>query len=100
MRMINRRPPPLLDMTPDGTIRPAPRVPLSMRVLGVAVVVAVLCTLLSVAALAIWVISLLLPVLVCAVVVAWGAFQYRRWQARRGGRPLAPQPIVVRWPPR
>ena len=90
-----RAPPPLLDLTPDGRVRPRPRVPFAARVLA-AVVVAVLCAALSVAALALWLLAVLVPVVIVAVAVAWIALRVRRWQGR--SRPV--NPIVVRWPPR
>ena len=37
------------------------------------------------AALALWVLSMALPVLLVAGVVAWGAMRFRRWQALRAG---------------
>ena len=72
-------------MTVDGQVRPGARVPLSVRVLGIAITVAVLCAALSIAAIALWVGALLVPI---AIV--------RRWR----GAPPGVGPIVVRWPPR
>lgn len=82
-------------MTVDGRMRAGPRIPLSVRVLGIAITVAALCAALSVAALALWIAALLVPIAIVAVAVAWVAFKVRRW---RSG-PTA-GPIVVRWPPR
>ncbi len=87
--------PPTLDMTPDGAFRRLPPasggVPLSFKVLAGAVLVALLAGAISVAALAIWVVSLLLPVIVIAGGVAYAALRYRRWQLLRGARDLRPQ---------
>lgn len=83
-------------MTLDGRVRPAPRMPIAARVIAAAVVVAVLCTLLSIAALAIWVASLLIPVALVAALVAWLAIKLRRWQTGAGPS----RQFVMRWPPR
>ncbi len=86
--------PPVIDMAPDGTFRTKPpgmRAPLSFKLLLGATIVAVLAGAAAVAALALWIAALLLPVAVIAVVVAWGTYQYRVWR-RRGasgaGRPV------------
>ena len=78
--------PPVIDMAPDGTFRTKPpgmRAPLSFKLLLGATIVAVLAGAAAVAALALWIAALLLPVAVIAVAVAWGAYKYRTW--RRGG---------------
>ena len=77
--------PPVIDMAPDGTFRTRPsgmRAPLSFKLLLGATIVAVLAGAAAVAALALWVAALLLPVVVIAAAIAWGAYTYRRW--RRG----------------
>ena len=84
--------PPVIDMTPDGRFREplrqqpgfgaGGRVPVSFKLLIGAVVVAVLAGTAAVAALALWVVSMLLPVMVIAGGVAYAAFKYRQW---RGG---------------
>ena len=89
------RNPPVIDMTLDGAFRTPPRVaagtPLSFKLLVGAVLVAVMAGAIAVAALAIWVVSLLLPVLIIAAGVAWATFHYRRWQHLRGQRGLRPR---------
>ena len=78
--------PPVIDMAPDGTFRTKPpgmRAPLSFKLLLGATIVAVLAGAAAVAALALWIAALLLPVAVIAVVVAWGVYKYQAW--RRGG---------------
>ena len=89
------RPPPIIDMTPDGAFRAAPgpaapfaTVPMAVKVGVVAAAVGVLGLAFTVAALALWVVSMILPVVVIAGAVAWGALKYRRWQLRRN--PAAP----------
>lgn len=80
-------------MAPDGTFRsPAPgkRAPLSFKLLLGATMVAVLAGALAVAALAMWVAALLLPVVIVAAFVAWATYRYRRW--RRGSAPQTRMP--------
>ncbi len=87
--------PPTLDMTPDGAFRTPPRVggraPLSFKLLLGAVVVAVLAGAAAVAALALWVVSLLLPVMIIAAGVAWATFKYRQWRRGSNNRSLYPR---------
>ena len=89
--------PPTLDMTPDGAFRTPPRVgggaraPLSFKLLFGAVIVAVLAGAAAMAALALWVVSLLLPVAIIAVGVAWATFKYRQWRRGSKGRSLYPR---------
>ena len=85
--------PPTLDMRPDGTFQVPPRsgVTLSFKLMLGAVLLASVAGAIAVAAVAIWVLSLALPVLVVAGVFAWAMLRYRRWQALRGGgRTLRP----------
>ena len=81
--------PPVIDMTPDGRFReplrtPGTRVPVSFKLLIGAVVVAVLAGTAALAALALWVVSMLLPVMIIAGGVAYAAFKYRQWRHRSG----------------
>jgi hypothetical protein len=79
------RVPPVLDMAPDGTFRTRPsglRAPLSFKLLLGATIVAVVAGAFAVAALALWVVALLLPVVIVAAGVAFAALKYRQW--RRG----------------
>lgn len=73
----------LLDMTPDGQFRGPPRLPLSTRVLGVALAVAAIAAALALGALALWFALILVPVALGAAAVAWFAWRYRLWRARR-----------------
>jgi hypothetical protein len=74
-------------MTPDGRFR-APsggqRMPLSMKLLVVAVGVALLGGALTLAALALWVAASLLPVVLIAAGIAWATLKYRGWRRRSG----------------
>lgn len=87
--------PPVLDMTPDGQFREPlrqgaglganGRVPVSLKLLIGAVVVAVLAGTAAVAALALWVVSMLLPLMVIAGSVAYVTVKYRQWRRRTPG---------------
>ena len=86
--------PPVIDMTPDGRFREplrhpgrgGTRVPVSFKLLVGAVIVAVLAGTAAVAALALWVVSMLLPVMLIAGGVAYAAFKYRQWRGGTGLR--------------
>ncbi len=91
MVQSGNRTPPVLDMAPDGTFRTKPsgrtkplglRAPLSFKLLLGATIVAVLAGAFAIAALALWVVALLLPVVVIAAGVAFATYKYRQW--RRG----------------
>ena len=89
MNLDPTRPPPTIDMTPEGSFRdtlytraPGTRAPLSFKLLLGATIVAVLAGAAAVAALALWFVALLLPVMIIAAGVAWATLKYRRW--RRG----------------
>ena len=89
--------PPTLDMTPDGRFRTTPRLggggraPVSFKLLLGAVIVAVLAGAAAVAALALWVVSLLLPVAIIAAGVAYATFKYRQWRQKAPGRSIYPR---------
>jgi hypothetical protein len=91
MNRMAPRTPPVIDMTPDGRFREplrqaglgaSGRVPVSVKLLLGAVAVAVLAGTAAVAALALWFVSMLLPLMVIAGGVAYATFKYRQW---RGG---------------
>jgi len=73
----------VIDMTPDGEFREPPGVPLSTRVLGIAILVAAIAGAVAVAALALYVALALIPVAIAAGVVAYLAYRYRLWRSRR-----------------
>jgi hypothetical protein len=70
-------------MTINGDFVAPRRAPITSRILMWAIVVAVLAGAISLAALALWVALLILPVAVGAAVVAWGILRYRIWRAQR-----------------
>ena len=85
--------PPTLDMRLDGSFRTPPPVgvPLSFKLMLGGIVVALAAGVVAFAALALWVLSMALPVIVVAGAFAWGMMRFRRWQALRasaGSRPI------------
>ena len=70
-------------MTINGEFVSPPRAPIVSRIFVWAVVIAVIAGALSVAAFALWIALLILPVAVGAAVVAWAMFRYRIWRAQR-----------------
>ena len=88
MHVMNKHPPPELEMTIDGEFVSPPTPPIGARVLVGALVVAVIAGALSIAALALWLAMMILPVALAAGVIAWGMYRYRLWRDRLslGGR--------------
>ncbi len=81
------RVPPTIDMRLDGSFRTPPRapgLPLSFKLMVAGGLVAMVAGSLAMAALAIWVFSMLLPVIVMAGLFGWGMVMFRRWQMTRG----------------
>ncbi len=78
--------PPTLDMRLDGSFRTPPRagVPLSFKLMLGGIVVALVAGVIAFAALALWVLSMALPVIIVAGLFAWCMMRFRRWQAARG----------------
>ena len=80
------RVPPTIEMLPDGSFRVPPRRPLapfSAKVMLGALLVAAVALSVAMAVLAIWVVSLVLPVIIIAGAVAWAMYKFRRWQLLR-----------------
>ncbi len=77
--------PPTLDMRLDGSFRTPPRtgLPLSYKLMLGGVVIAMVAGAVAFAALALWVLSMALPVIFVAGLFAWGMMRFRRWQAQR-----------------
>jgi hypothetical protein len=80
-----------LDMTPEGEFVAPPygyrggaQAPWSARLLRAAVLVAVLGGMVIMAGLAIWLAVLMIPVVLIAGAVAYGAYRWRLWQMTRG----------------
>jgi hypothetical protein len=79
---MSDRVPPELDMLADGSFRPPPRPPILTRIFIWAAVIAVIAGGLAVAAFALWLALILLPVALAAAVIAWLAFRFQLWRAR------------------
>ncbi len=77
--MSNHRPPDL-DMNLRGEFTEPPRPPVASRIMLWAIVVAVLAGALSIAAFALWLALLVLPVAVGAAAVAYGLFRFQAWR--------------------
>lgn len=80
---MNQRRPPDLEMTIEGEFVSPPTAPMSSRILMWAIVIAVVAGALSLAAFALWIALIILPVAFGAAVVAWAMFRYRMWRAHR-----------------
>jgi hypothetical protein len=80
---MNQRRPTELDMTIEGEFVSPPTPSFTSRILMWAVVIAVIAGALSLAAFALWLALLILPVALGAAVVAWAMFRYRLWRAQR-----------------
>jgi hypothetical protein len=80
---------PQLDMTPDGQFRDPPAPPLASRVGAMALLLAVITGAAVLAALALWFALALIPLALAAAVVAWAAFRFQVWRARRGAPPAS-----------
>ncbi len=76
--MSNR--PPELDMTIEGEYRTPPKPPFMTRVLIWAIVVAVLVGSFALAAFALWLALVILPVALGAAVVAWLIWRFQVWR--------------------
>jgi O-antigen/teichoic acid export membrane protein len=72
---------PILEMTPDGQFLDARPAPLSQQLLRTAVVIAIIGTMLAVAAVALWFAMLLVPVVLAAGLLAYGLFRWRLWRS-------------------
>ncbi len=75
--------PPELDMTVNGEFVSPPVPPVSSRLLMWAIVIAVIAGGLSLAAFALWLALLILPVAFGAAAVTYVVFRYRVWRAQR-----------------
>lgn len=71
-------------MTPDGRFARPAGAPVLPRVIAIAVIVAVLAGAAAVASLLLSLALALLPIVAGAAAVAYGAFRWRVWRARRG----------------
>lgn len=72
-----------IDMTPDGQFRAPPPTPWATKLLRWAIVVGVVAAALSLAGLVLWFALMLIPVVLAAALVAYGALRWRMWKARQ-----------------
>jgi hypothetical protein len=80
---------PVLDMTPDGRFvegRAARPSLLPARVMGIAILVAVIAGMLGFALLALWLALQLIPIAIGAGLIAYGIFRFQVWRARPSSR--------------
>jgi hypothetical protein len=80
---MDQRRPPELDMTIEGEFVSPPTPPIASRILMWAVVIAIVAGALSLAAFALWLALLILPVALGAGIIAWAMFRYRMWRMQR-----------------
>lgn len=76
--------PPVIDMTLEGDFRPPPASPVAGRVLGIAILIAAMAGAIGLAALALYLAILLIPIAVGAGLIAYGAYRWQVWRAGRG----------------
>jgi fatty acid desaturase len=81
---MSDRVPPDLDLLPDGSFRPR-RPPIAVRVFRWAVVIALVAISLGLAAFALWLALVLIPVAIVAGLIAWLAFRYQLWRGGKSG---------------
>jgi 4-hydroxybenzoate polyprenyltransferase len=80
--VMDTRTPPQIELLPDGSFRRQPS-PVVTRIFRWAIVIALVAGALAVAAFALWIALLLIPVAIVAGVIAWLAFRYQLWRVGR-----------------
>ena len=70
-------------MTPDGRFHEPPTTPLVTRIARTTLVIAILSGVAAVLLLTLWVALALIPVAICAALIAWAAFRFQLWRLRR-----------------
>ncbi len=83
--MRRTRFPPMIEMSVDGRFIDPRRLSWPVRIAGIALTVAVVAGALGVAALALWIATMLIPLAVLAACVAWVAYRFQAW--RQGSPP-------------
>jgi len=78
---MNEHRAPVLDMLPDGSFRQPAKPPVATRLFFWAVLVASVASALALAAFALWIALLILPIALGAAAVAWLAFRFQLWRA-------------------
>jgi hypothetical protein len=77
--------PPELDMTLEGEFVSPPAPPVSTRIMFWAIIIAVVAGAVVIAALALWLAMLILPVAIGAALIGWGMMRYKLWRASQLG---------------
>ncbi len=80
---MSDRSPPELDMTLDGEFVAPPRPTVASRVLLWALVIAIVAGAITIAALALWLAMLVLPIAIGAALVAYGIFRFQVWRGQK-----------------
>jgi CHASE2 domain-containing sensor protein len=85
----------ILDMTPDGKFRPAPKLPLGTRIAIVAAVLALIVGGITLGAFLVGIALALIPLALIALGVAYVAWRFERWRSRHrsssgGGQDIFP----------
>ena len=70
-------------MTLNGEFVSPPKAPFGSRILLWAIIIAVIGGALSLAAFALWLALIILPVVFAACVVAWGMYRFQVWRASK-----------------
>lgn len=70
-------------MTLNGEFVSPPKAPITSRILLWAIIIAVIGGALSLAAFALWLALLILPVAFGAAVIAWGIYRFQAWRAAK-----------------
>jgi Flp pilus assembly protein TadB len=73
----------VLDMTPDGDFARPRQVPFTTRLLGAAILVAVIAGAVALASLALWIALTLIPIALAAALIAYVMLRWKLWRARR-----------------
>ncbi len=80
-------------MTPGGEfVSAAPRSMWPLRIGVGAALVAAIAGVLAIAAVFLWIASILVPIALVAAVIAYVAFRLQGWRANASGRPLQTRP--------
>ena len=83
--MRRTRFPPMIEMSVDGRFIDPRRISWPTRIAGVAIMIAVVAGAIGIAAIALWMATLLIPLAVLAGCVAWIAYKFQNW--RNGSTP-------------
>ena len=80
---MSQQQPPDLEMTIEGEFVSPPQAPIANRLLLWAMIIAVTAGAVCLAAFALWIALLFLPVAIGAGVIAWAMYRYRMWRMEK-----------------